>query len=82
MKRTAEEVANQKNQTIEKRETRIRELEAENERLREAVVDAQHRFGEIACAEAFPRPLPDIKQVAEEAHDRMSDALRRGGGRS
>jgi len=40
MKRTAEEVANQKNQTIEKREARIRELETENEQLREAVKEA------------------------------------------
>jgi len=40
MKRTAEEVANQKNQIIEKREARIHELEAENEQLREAVKEA------------------------------------------
>ena len=65
----------------EKRELRrmVQELEAENERLREAVEDAQYRFGEIACADAFPQPLRDIKDVAKMAQDRMLDALDGGG---
>jgi len=48
MKRTAEEVANQKNQTIEEREARIRELEAENEQLREERDGYRKAYGTMA----------------------------------
>jgi len=74
MKRTAEEVANQKNQTIEKREARIRELEAENERLRASVKDAWYRFLELQEADVFPT-RKDVIDIASAAANRMSRAL-------
>jgi len=76
MKRTAEEVANQKNLIIERREDRIRELEAENERLRKAAKEVVSQM----FLSSDGRSLDHYAHEALlEAGEKLLDALDGGG---
>jgi len=83
MKQAAEEIANQKNQTIEKREARIRELEAENERLKEAAKEVTDQIFSSSDGRALDHHAhDDLIEAGKKLQNTLNDTGNENGSES